>query len=395
MKRTSRHLTVTKKSRFFYLAGCGKRPLTSNLVRVSGVEPCYSHHSTRFDSAQRDEFLFFSTLLVRVLILFTLVPSSIFAQKVDPIKLSWLGGKSPAMATGVSWGVPLPEGKITPSVSFSLKNKSGQALPIQSWPLAFWPDGSLKWVGLSTIVDDDAGMTFELEPLEKGAANNSKIKIELIETSENVLVNTGGIQCEIPKNGERLIRYIKMGGKSISTGGKLVCILQDGPSSEFGVQPFKELFIGKIEEVTVEQNGPVRAVIKIEGRHVSESGERSSLPFVVRLYFYSGQQSIRVVHTIMYDGDQEKDFVRGLGVVFDVPMDEQLYNRHVRFSGENGGLWDEPCQPLNGRFPLDRNEDLYAKQLTGERIAERETFSENQQSLIEHWASWNDFKLEQ
>ncbi|MFH0988767.1 MAG: hypothetical protein V1799_01985 [bacterium] len=333
--------------------------------------------------------------LVCVLILFTLVPNSFFAQKVDPIKLSWLGGKSPAMATGVSWGVPLPEGKINPSVSFSLKNNRGQALPIQSWPLAFWPDGSLKWVGLSTIVDDDAGLTFELEPLKKGTANNSKMEIELIETSENVLVNTGGIQCEIPKNGEQLIRYIKMDGKNISTGGKLVCILQDGPSSEFGVQPFKELFIGKIEEVTVEQNGPVRAVIKIEGRHFSESGNRSCIPFIVRFYFYSGQQSIRLVHTIIYDGDQEKDFIRGLGVVFDVPIDEQLYNRHVRFSGENGGLWDEPCQPLNGRFPLDRNEDLYAKQLTGERIAERETFSENQQFLIKHWASWNGFKLEQ
>ena len=40
-------------------------------------------------------------------------------------------------------------------------------------------------------------------------------------------------------------------------------------------------------------------------------------------------------------------------------------------------------------------EDLYAKQLTGERIAERETFSEQQQFLIDNWASWNDFKLEQ
>ena len=166
-------------------------------------------------------------------------------------------------------------------------------------------------------------------------------------------------------------------------------------AQEVGAQPAKEKFIGNIDKVTVEQNGPVRAVVKIEGRHVSESGSRSWLPFIVRLYFYAGQQSIRMVHTIIYDGDQQKDFIRGLGLVFDVPLNEQLYNRHIRFSGENGRLWDEPCEPLNGRRPLDFRNDLYAKQLTGERIAEPETFSEEQQFLIDHWASWNDFKLEQ
>ena len=82
-------------------------------------------------------------------------------------------------------------------------------------------------------------------------------------------------------------------------------------------------------------------------------------------------------------------------MVFDVPLNEQLYNRHIRFSGDNDRLWDEPCEPLNGRRPLDFRNDLYAKQLEGERIAEPETFSEEQQFLIDHWASWNDFKLEQ
>ena len=330
-----------------------------------------------------------------VMLIVDIVQNSVFAQNVSPIKLSWLGENPPAISSGVSWGVPLPEGEIDPSTGFSLKNSWGQALPLQSWPMAYWPDGSLKWVGLSTVVDTGAGMTFELEPVKTVSVDPLKTIIELTETDDEVLVNTSVLQCDIPKHGKQLIRFIKMDGKEISTGGRLVCILQNGPSKELGAQPSKEKFIGSIEKVTIEQNGPVRAVVKIEGMHVSESGSRSWLPFIVRLYFYAGQQSVRMVHTIIYDGDQQKDFIRGLGLVFDIPLDEQLYNRHIRFSGENGGLWDEPCQPLNGRVPLDRDEDLYAKQLTGERIAERETFSEKQQFLIEHWASWNDFKLQQ
>lgn len=334
-------------------------------------------------------------VLIWVLIIFGNLWNSAFAQNVGLIKLSWLGGNPPAMSTGVSWGVPLPEGKIDPSTGFSLKNARGQAIPIQLWPLAYWPDGSLKWVGLSTVVDVDAGTTFQLEPGKTTSDDLLITKVELTETIDDILVNTGVLQCDIPKRGNQLIHFIKMNGKEISTGGRLVCILQNGPSKEIGDQPSKEKFIGNIEKVTIEQNGPVRAVVKIEGRHVSELGNRTWLPFIVRLYFYEGLQSVRMIHTIIYDGDQQKDFIRGLGLVFDIPLDERMYNRHIRFSGENGGLWNEPCQPLNGRFPLNRSEDLYTKQLTGKRIAERETFSENQQFLIDHWAVWNDFKLEQ
>ena len=331
-----------------------------------------------------------------MLIIAGFMQNSVFAQSTTPVKLSWLGGKAPALSTGVSWGVPFPEGQVDPSSSYLLKNEQGQNMPVQSWPLAYWPDGSLKWVGLSTVVEADASATFELQPTKMTNADPSIAKVVLTETENDILINTGVLQCDIPKHGEQLISLLKINNKVVSSGGKLVCILQDGPSVELGAQPDKEKFLGNVDKVIVEQNGPVRAVVRIEGKHVAEDGSRSWLLFIVRLYFYAGQQSVRMVHTIIYDGDQQKDFIRGLGLVFDVPLDEQLYNRHIRFSGENGGLWDEPCEPLNGRIPLyDNHEDLYAKQLRGERIPERETFNEKQQFLIDHWATWNDFKLEQ
>ena len=39
-----------------------------------------------------------------------------------------------------------------------------------------------------------------------------------------------------------------------------------------------------------------------------------------------------MVHSFIYDGDQNKDFIRSLGVRFQVPMREDLYNRHVAFA---------------------------------------------------------------
>ncbi|AFN73323.1 hypothetical protein MROS_0079 [Melioribacter roseus P3M-2] len=334
-------------------------------------------------------------VLVCVLLILGILWNSTLAQNNAPVKLSWLGGKPPLLSTGVSWGVPFPEGKLDKSTKFLLKDSQGKTLPVQSWPLAYWPDGSLKWIGLSTVVDTNSGAVFQLQAIKAADVNPFKTKVEVTDTGNDILVNTGVLQCGIPKRGERLIRFIKINAREISTGGRLVCILQNGPSSEAGIQPAKEKFIGNIDNVTVEQSGPVRAVIKIEGKHFSESGARSWLPFIVRLYFYAGQQSIRMIHTIIYDGDQQKDFIRGLGLVFDVPLDEQLYNRHIRFSGDDGRLWDEPCQPLSGRYPLDRREDFYDRQLRGLRIPEPDSLSKQQRFLIDNWASWNDYKLTQ
>ena len=98
----------------------------------------------------------------------------------------------------------------------------------------------------------------------------------------------------------------------------------------------------------------------------------------MRLYFYAGQEPVRLVHTIVFDGDQEKDFIRGLGLAFAVPMREQVHNRHVRFSGEGDGLWSRAVQPLTGAPPLcmpGSRTSVYADQLAGKRVPNKEAFN--------------------
>jgi hypothetical protein len=127
----------------------------------------------------------------------------------------------------------------------------------------------------------------------------------------------------------------------------------------------------------------VRAVLKIEGRHRADAGSREWLPFVVRLYFYAGEESVRLVHTIVFDGDQEKDFVRGLGLAFTVPLREAIQNRHVRFSGADGGLWAEPIQPGPGN----------PTQAAGQAIPGGRFYGEG--TVDGNYAIWSDFKLSQ
>jgi hypothetical protein len=183
-----------------------------------------------------------------------------------------------------------------------------------------------------------------------GEAEQKGQVVKVNDGADAVTIDTGKVVARIPHSGPYLIESLAIDGKNVATHGQLECIDQDGPdASDHLAETHRTAYLSQVQKVTVEQTGPVRAVVKIEGVHRQAAGGagaggREWLPFVVRLYFYAGQQPVRMVHSIVFDGDQNKDFIKGLGITFDVPMREQSQNRHVRVAGANGGVWAEPLQ---------------------------------------------------
>jgi hypothetical protein len=307
------------------------------------------------------------------------------------VQLGWLGGAAPGSAVGVSWGVPWPRGAVSKTQTFSL-TAGGQSLPLQSWPLAYWPDGSIKWTGFATVTPANSGTEFRLAPGTPGAPS-APLKVE--ESASTIEIDTGSSQYRIARQGASLIESIRVEGREVARRGRLVCTLEARPDAR--TLRFDD-FTCDIKSAVVEQGGPVRAVVKIEGVHKADTGVREWLPFTVRLYFYAGIEHARLIHTIVFDGDQEKDFIRGLGIAFAVPMREQVHNRHVRFSGEDDGLWSEPVQPATGRRFLmlpGTRANAYPDQLAGKRLPNREAFDAAGQKLLHDWAVWNDYRLTQ
>jgi hypothetical protein len=295
-------------------------------------------------------------------------PQSQAQSSPTTVPIHWLE-TPPATDTGVSFGVPFPRGTVRPQQTFALTAPDGKSLPLQQWPLAYWPDGSIKFSGFAAVASG-AG-PFRLAP---GTPATGTLK-----TTRNS-VDTGKLQCVIGGTNS-IIESMTIDGRVVARDGRLVCTLDGAPE-----------FTSAIRNVTLEQSGPVRATFKLEGVHRNAS--REWLPFTVRLYFYAGLETVRLVHTTVFDGDHEKDFIRGLGLAFDVPMREQVHNRHVRLSGEGDGLWSEPVQPITGRRFLAQP-NPYPDQLVGKRIANKETFNAAGQKLLSDWAAWDDFKLVQ
>jgi YetA-like protein len=329
------------------------------------------------------------------------------ATPPQPVELRWLDQSAPAISQGVSWGVPWAKGAIQKEQSFALTAGGGGTLPLQSWPLAYWPDGSIKWMGFATSAPAGTGGPLLLTAAATNAGQPAGVAVVKVQQSNTTYeIDTGPLKARIGKWGAGIIQSLVVDGREVGRDGRLVCILQDGPDVDPVNPPQRQAFDGNVETVTLEQSGPVRAVVRIEGRHKAALGGRSWLPFVVRLYFYAGQTSVRMVHTIVFDGDEQRDFIRGLGVVFAVPMREQVQNRQVRFSGEGGGLWSEPVQPMVGRgghFVANpaasgegaRRSDVFPEQLAGHRVPNREQLDPRGRDLLADWAVWDGFKLVQ
>lgn len=288
--------------------------------------------------------------------------------------------------------MPWPRGAIKKDQAFTLTDANGGTIPLQSWPLAYWPDGSLKWIGFAAPAGMKKG-PFKLSP---GGTAASATQMQVSDQEAVVRINTGPLQCIVPKSGGSLIDSLQVNGQVVAGNARMQCILQQGPDGEGLESPEKKMYFSKISKVTLEQQGPVRTVVRIQGTMESEDGERSLFPYIVRLYFYAGSTAIRMVHTIIYDGDQGKDFIKGLGLFAEVPMQGELYNRHVRFSGEGNGIWAEPVKPLMGRGPLTLNgQNVFPGQEAGEPVPGPDQFSARARTMIGHLPVWNDYRLMQ
>ncbi len=301
-------------------------------------------------------------------------------------KLSWLEGDSPALTRGTTWGQPWPRGQYKADTRFTLTNSAGAAVPLQSWVSATWPDGSIKWSAHAVPDGYTLGESFSIQPGKPVAPAKP---VSVADKGEYLQVDTGVIQARINKQGRYIIHSLKRGGRVTAQNAVLVGMRLDDPE-----QPAKqEAFVSQIDKVTIEQSGPVRAVLKLEGQHLCDGG-RKWLPFTLRLMFYAGAESVNLTHSFVFDGDAQTDFIRALGLRFDVAMTDELYNRHVRFVGQEQGVWGESPQGITG-LRRDPGEAVRQAQVAGIATPPIESWDERVSSRM-HWIPvWNDYSLTQ
>lgn len=285
---------------------------------------------------------------------------------MNDVLLNWLG-EIPKISIATTFGVPWKRGELKRDELLSLLDDQGNVIPSQQRITAYWNDGSVKWTAHSAYIEN---ITNQYK-LIKGAAKQYENLAS--DTNDMILIDTGVIKCQLPKQSFDSIIINQ-------THIKLICTT--GTAKYNGV----------IERAYIEQNGSAHCVITLEGNH--KSGLHEWLPFKLRLYFHKNSLSVRMVHTFMFNGDANKDFITGIGVVFEVASPKkELFNRHIRLSGDKGFFIDSP-KSIATRRTKGKYVDILKKQLNGEVVSINE-FDTDFLHAFDDNAIWNDFRLVQ
>lgn len=190
----------------------------------------------------------------------------------------------------------MPIGKVTDEpqpVTFGIPYAKGEGAkwngtqPYDSWTLANWDDGSVKWQAVATVFNP----------------NDDKLAVY---HSDN-----GNLADSIVLNGKNLV-------------GK-VWVEKDGAKLP-------------VLKATKEQEGKVRTCWRFDGKD-----------FTARLYKYNGSNQLKVVFTSFVDSATATTGMRSYAIKAQVPLRDEVHKRHVAFLTDSSTVYTMDVKPLVAR----------------------------------------------
>ncbi len=217
-------------------------------------------------------------------------------------------------------GVPLPQGAVASANVLYLRDAKGRPVPSEIRPVVRWPDGSLKWVHLHFPANvPPAGNT--VVSLMRGTAPAPPLApLTVRDEPDTITVTTGSIKLIVRKTGFNLIDaawFDPTGQAAFGDSRQVLAPHKLGLRVRAGDQDYWA-HRDADTKVSVEQAGPMLAVIRAEGAHRNEAGDKK-LDFIVRLYAFAGSPSVRVTHTVLNRQGERQDFVDAQAVHIELP----------------------------------------------------------------------------
>lgn len=287
---------------------------------------------------------------------------------------------------------------------FLAADETGREISMQSRDMAYWSDGSLKWTS-HTVNTEEVGESITLTPISKEEEIKKGEGEIVIQKGENEYqIDTGELKIFVPFSGALIERTVYQNKIRLHRVYP-VFILQRRKEEEEGLTVTEEReYHGEIVSCEIEEAGPLQAVVCFKGNHVTR--ESCRMPFVIRMYVWYHSTEIKFVHTFLYDGQEERDFLKGMGIRYETVLSGKKYDRHVQFTTD-GSIFHEAAVMLHFSHPVIPKE-VYQAQMEGKRKKEisvayqAEKYPEITDSLeetIEQAAKempvWNDYFLDQ
>ena len=256
--------------------------------------------------------------------------------------------------------------------SFVLRNENKKSIPVQSRITAWWPDGSIKWVAHTadaSKMGQESALTAQIKSGEVSEETAELVSMIIRRDDNWLYIDNGVLSLKVPtgKNkADTLAEDIFLNGKlRVKKASPVLYLEEQGNenSTNFdldGQTKVTRAYKAAITAVTIEEDGPLALTIKAEGSYQHQN--QNKMKFCIRMYINKNSSDIRFVHTFFFDGDEQTDFLKGLGIRFDTVLEGRPYEHHIRFAGELP--FKEAAILLNSSYPR-LQPSVLKKQLDG------------------------------
>ena len=189
--------------------------------------------------------------------------------------------------------VPLPYGQYQDTDNFRLVDNSGTSVPAQFVPILrhWYRDNSIRILQIHFLADlsSSGSVTFTLK--DDGGNPAPANPVSVLDAGSEVTVNTGALKFTVKKSGFNLFDQVwLMPGDVpiVNSTAQQGAVLTDKNDVQNWFQD------RVIDTFAIEESGPVRAVIRLEGYTTSTDSANQAAGFIVRLYAYAGSRFVKV-----------------------------------------------------------------------------------------------------
>jgi hypothetical protein len=301
-------------------------------------------------------------------------------------------------ATGyTTWGCMWKQGEckadIDLNTGFTCTNSKGEKLGVsdlQSRITAYYPDGSIKWTAHTADASKIGGeINMELATNDYKGEQGKEIKIQ--EDEKTLVINTQTMTIFITKNSANLLDKAVINGKEAFINLHPVLQLEEPVEINGMSAKLTKKYTGLVKSVEIEERGKLQTVIKYQGIHVLDNGSEEKLPFIIRMTVGRDCSEIKFMHTFLYDGDEDKDYLKGLGLSFETSIKGPMYNRHVKFMNEHGMFHEAVVHLMSWRPRIP--ERLYESQINGEQLSLQGEDLEIVNKVLQDTPYWSEYIL--
>lgn len=254
----------------------------------------------------------------------------------------------PLVGWPVTGGVPFPQAVLADSDHVRIV-RDGVEVPAQIATTATWPDGSVKWILVTILVNLPAGDR-AVYRLEYGAdVKRAAAAAPMAGLIDGVVqVDTGAIAFAIDTHG-RLAGLAR--GTDLYLGRRLNQQLLPG---ETGIETVLVASDGKTYraalgsgEIAIEENGPLRTVVRATTPLTAEDGS-TCFSIEQRYIAWRGRPYVRVEHT--FTNTRPEEFTNIERLAWEVPIPRPAEWRAATVGGEALSLRGAVVQRLDGEL---------------------------------------------